>query len=123
MYTVTRQLQWPDGNPVVEVSEGGIDYVNPDVLTASYPGEFDEFKDPRDAIKTAISICKEWRKDGMKNAKIGIGATGGMTIPFDTCTFKEAKEWADKTYDKLKKCPASGAIVEDLDEWWGAGEY
>ena len=33
---VTRQLQWPEGKRVVEVSVGGIDYVNPDALVAKY---------------------------------------------------------------------------------------
>lgn len=123
MYTVTRQIQWPDGDPVVEVSEGGVDYTNPDALVAKYAGEFEEFKDPRDAVEAAISICREWRKDGKKNAKVGIGATGGMTMPFDTCTFKEAKEWADSVYKKLQRCPTCGEITEDLREWWQAGEY
>jgi len=39
MYTVTRQIQWPDGTPVVEVSEGDINYTNPDALKEKYPGE------------------------------------------------------------------------------------
>ena len=123
MYTVTRQLQWPDGTPIVEVSEGGIDYTNPDALAAKYPGEFDEYKDPIEAVETALDICRSWRKDGTKKACVGIGATGGMTLPFDTCTFKDAKEWAKKTSEGLQKCPTCGEITEDLKEWYVAGEY
>ena len=44
MYTVTRQCQWPDGDNVVEVSVGGIDYCNPDALSPKYAGEFEEYK-------------------------------------------------------------------------------
>lgn len=123
MYTVTRQLQWPDGDAVVEVSEGSLDYTNPDALVAKYPGEFNEFKDPIEAVETAIEICRSWRKDGTKRARVGIGATGGMTMPFDTCTFKEAKEWAQKTSESLQKCPACGEITENLKEWYTAGVY
>jgi hypothetical protein len=55
MHTVTRQLQWPTGNSVVEISEGDINYSNhgefqefinysnPDALVAKYDGEFQEF--------------------------------------------------------------------------------
>ena len=36
MFTVTRQRQFPDGENVVEVSAGGLDYTNPDALGAKY---------------------------------------------------------------------------------------
>ena len=121
MYTVTRQIQWPEGAKVVEVSSGGIDYCNPDALCAKYPGEFEEFSDPIEAVEVAISICRQWRKDGAKQAKVGIGATGGYTMPFDTCSFKDAREWAKETAKHLERCPSCGAIVEDLEEWYQAG--
>lgn len=123
MYTITRQLQWPEGTAVVEISAGSRDYTNPDALVAKYPGEFEEFNDPIEAVDTAIEICKSWRNDGTKKAKIGIGATGGMTMPFDTCTFKDARQWAKKTHEKLEKCPTCGEIVEDLKEWYQAGIF
>ncbi len=100
-YTVTRQLQWPDGRAVVEISAGGRDYTNPDALSPRYPGEFETFDDPVEAVETAISICRAWRKDGKKDARVGHGATGGMTLPFDRCTFQEARQWAKKRQEKL----------------------
>ncbi len=100
-YTVTRQLQWPEGTPVVEISAGGRDYTNPDALSPCYPGEFEIFDDPVEAVETAISICRAWRKDGKKEARIGHGATGGMTLPFDSCTFEEARLWAKQRRAKL----------------------
>jgi len=111
MYTVTRQLQWPEGRSVVEVSAGGPDYTNPDALVARYPGEFETFADPREAVKVAIAICRAWRKDGEKRASVGVGATGGMTMPFEPCTFKEARAWAERKYAKLPKCARCGAIL------------
>jgi len=123
MYTVTRQLQWPDGTAIVEISFGGLDYTNPDALAAKYDREFDEFNSPVEAVETAITICKSWRADGTRKAKVGIGATGGMTMPFDTCTFHEARKWAKETYEKLDKCPTCGTVVEDLKEWYLAGSY
>lgn len=103
-FTVTRQLQWPEGTPVVEVSVGGLDYTNPDALVERYDGEFQTYDDPREAAAVAIAICKAWRKDGEKRARIGIGATGGMTMPFDPCTFREAMAWAKKRYLDPPKC-------------------
>ena len=91
-YTVTRQLQFPNGTPVVEVSLGGIDYTNPDALSEKYPGEFEEFNNPVEAVEAAIGICRAWRKDGTPKARIGIGYTGGATMPFETCTYKQARE-------------------------------
>jgi len=125
-YTITRQIQWPEGIPVVEISEGGIDYTNPDALYGKYPGEFDTFMDPREAVETAIRICRAWRQDGKKNAKIGIGATMGMTIPFESCKFNDAKVWAKKTYEILSKCSYCGGILSekyftcfyDSDSWY-----
>jgi len=93
-YTVTRQIQWPDGKAVVEIARGGIDYVNPDALVAKFPGEFQTFDSAIEATDTAIAICRSWRQAGRKDAKIGFGFTGGFTMPFDSCTFKEARKWA-----------------------------
>jgi hypothetical protein len=123
MYTITRQRQWPEGKPVVEISYGGIDYCNPDALVEKYPhlGEFKEFKDPRKAAQASIAICKAWRKDGEKKAKIGIGSTGGMTMPFETCSFKQAEKWADMEYKAIPKCPQCAKIMEKNQEKWSAG--
>src|SRR5438046_8051608 len=82
MFTVTRQRQWPDGDNVVEVSHGGLDYCNPDALGAKYAGEFEEFADPRQAVETAIEIVRAWRKDSKERIAIGVGSTNGMTLPF-----------------------------------------
>ncbi len=110
-YTVTRQIQWPEGTPIVEVSSGGIDYTNPDALVEKYQGEFETFQDPREAATTAIAICKAWRLDGEKKAKVGHGATGGMTMPFDAGTFRELLDWADETFEKLPKCDRCGDLL------------
>jgi hypothetical protein len=100
-YTVTRQLQWPEGTPVVEVSSGGLDYTNPDALSPRYPGEFETYDDPAEAIEVAIAICRSWRKDGKKEARVGYGATGGMNLPFEPCTFREARQWAKRRRETL----------------------
>ena len=122
-YTVTRQLQWPEGAPVVEVSVGGIDYTNPDALVSRYPGEFDTYDDPREAVETAISICREWRKDGQPKARVGVGSTLGMTMPFEPCSFDYARRWAAKRFEALPKCDRCGKplperhyVHPDLDD-------
>ena len=110
-FTVTRQRQWPEGTPVVEISAGGLDYTNPDALVQRYAGEFETFDDPREAVAVAIAICKSWRRDGERRARLAVGATGGMTMPFDPCTFPEARAWADRRYDEVPKCDACGELL------------
>ena len=110
-YTVTRQRQWPEGTAVVEVSAGGLDYSNPDALSPKYPGEFETCDDPREAVETAIAICERWRQDGAPDAQVGYGATGGMTMPFDPCSYEEARAWAQKTAERLPKCGRCGDLL------------
>lgn len=122
-YVVTRQLQWPEGDPVVEVSEGGIDYINPDALVPIYDGEFKEYSNPVEAVETAIDICKEWRKDGWSDAQIGIRVTRDFTMPFEACPFDYARAWSEKTLEALEKCAACNEIIEGAKEWYEAGVY
>ena len=112
-YIVTRQLQWSSGEAVVEISQGGWDYINPDALCEKYPGEFEEFKDPREAVKTAIAIATQWQKDEPAQ-KIGIGAgyTGGYTMPFESQGINELKKWAHEEYLLLPRCAQCGKILE-----------
>jgi len=124
-YTVTRQLQFPNGTPVVEVSLGGIDYTNPDALSEKYPGEFEEFNNPVEAVEAVIGICRAWRKDGTPKARVGIGYTGGSTMPFETCTYKQAREWAATELESLERCDLCGDLLPDayfVDEF-GEGQY
>lgn len=121
MYTITRQMQWGTNESVVEVSSGGIDYANPNALVAKYSGEFEEYKDPRKAVEVAIAIVKAWRKDGERKAKIGVGYTGGMVMPFEPETFAYARAWAKKEYEGLGKCPSCGKIFDNPKEWYQAG--
>lgn len=105
-YTVTRQSQWPSGDQLVEVSAGGLDYSNPDMLVPKWArlGEMDTFDSPILAVEAAINICEAWRRDGCPEAQIGYGATGGMTMPFDACTYEEARAWAAKREAELPRC-------------------
>ena len=123
MYTITRQRQWPEGAPVVEISTGGLDYTNPDALAAKYNGEFEEFDNPMEAVEAAILICRAWRKDGETLAGIGYGNTLGMTIPFDTTSEEELRAWGKAQYEALAKCPMCGDIMEGAEEWYEAGTY
>ena len=114
-YTVTRQSQWPSGDKVVEVSAGGQDYTNPDALGSKYGrlGEFETFISPVLAVEAAIAICRAWRKDGAPSAKVGYGATGGMTMPFDSCTYEEARAWAAKREEQLPRCDRCGELLPE----------
>jgi hypothetical protein len=121
MFTVTRQRQWPDGTEIVEVSSGGLDYTNPDALGEKYPGEFQEFASPIDAVETAIEIARAWRKDAHKRIPVGVGSTHGMTMPFDSGTFRDARLWAKELYAKLPKCAGCNEPMQD--ETWHADDW
>lgn len=110
-YTVTRQRQWPEGTAVVEISAGSPDCTNPDALSAKYLGEFETYDDPREAVETAIAICTAWRWDGAPDAQVGYGATAGMTMPFEACTFQEARAWAQERAERLPKCDRCGDLL------------
>ncbi len=125
MYVVTRQRQWPEGELVVEISEGGIDYTNPDALSAKFEREFEEIMDPREAVEVAINIAEDWQASLDKNLKtnkerkmVGIahGATGGFTMPFEPTETEELIKWAEETYRKLPKCDECGGILPDERE-------
>jgi len=112
-YAVTRQMYWPDGERVVEVAIGGIDYTNPDALCEEYEGEFEEFIDPREAVAVAEDICRKWRKDSHKRISVAVGYTGGFTMPFEPITFKDAEQWAQGIWEELEKCSYCGEILPE----------
>lgn len=122
-YFVSRQTYWPDGENVVEVSVGGSDYANPDMLCVRYAneGEGEEFDNPKEAAAAAIEICKKWRVDNQPDAQVAYGCTGGMTMPFEGCTFEELESWAKEKYDTLDRCPRCGEILGK--EKWSAGMF
>lgn len=113
IYAVTRQRYWPEGRPVVEIAYGGLDYCNPDALVTAYPGEFEEYTDPREAVKVGIAILKRWQKDGAKDATIAVGATLGFTMPFDSDTPENAVAWAEKAWESLPKCDRCGEVLPE----------
>ena len=123
MFTVTRQRQFPDGENVVEVSAGGLDYTNPDALGAKYAGEFEEFADPREAVETAIQIVRDWRKDSRSRVSIGVGCTLGMTLPFSPDTFAHARAWAKQAWESLEKCAGCGKPLPDSRKRWHENDW
>lgn len=137
MWSVSRQHQWSTGNYVVEISAGGIDYMNPDALCQKYPGELKEYHNPEDAVETAIKIAEAWQKDAPEQMiLIDHGGTGGYTMPFDGMelnedTYKILREWAAEQLEKLPKCDGCGELIEGPayilndygDEWKFCREY
>jgi hypothetical protein len=135
---VNRQHYWPDGEFVVEMAYGGIEYSNPDMLadpdrTYRKLGCDQEYADPREALATAIKVRDEWKKhlDDGEDVRIEHGFTAGMTIPF--CSYpsdKELKEWAEAEAEKLDKCEMCGDIITgkpfvlwDFQDWKFCSDY
>jgi endogenous inhibitor of DNA gyrase (YacG/DUF329 family) len=130
IFTVTRQIRWIDGLSVVEVSQGGIEYVNPDALVQKYPGEFEEYVGMKAAIKAAIEVARLWKKDlgRKKHIYIGVGCTHGMSVPFDVKpankkVFRRLLKEA-KTFDeKLPKCVRCGDFLTGKNHRNDFNEY
>lgn len=115
MWTVTRQHRWHDGEYTVEISEGGIDYSGPDALCKKYPGEFEEFSDPREAVEAALRIAKEWRKVE-KRVKMVMGANLDMCVgdPVAISVAERSfKKVAKKLWEAAPKCDRCGEILPE----------
>ena len=111
-YFVSRQCYWGEDDPyMVEIAKGGIDYANADMLGVKYAklGEGSEYDDPREAVKAALAIAKQWRLDDpSESINVGCGYTGGNSIPFEPSDEDELNEWANKEYDSIPKCTQCG---------------
>lgn len=117
-FVVTRQKYWPEGECVVEIAQGGREYCNPDALVARYSGEFDEFTSLVEAVETAISIAEAWKQDTKEPIGIGMGCTGGMTIPFESQpanedAYSDFREKAKKFDEGRPCCPVCGELLEE----------
>ncbi|CAK9251244.1 unnamed protein product [Sphagnum jensenii] len=104
------------------------EYANPGQLVGKYNGENEDYKDPREAVKAAISIANAWKADGGQNVTIRYGFTGGNTIPFDEpdnvedMGAAEATTWADKAFESLPKCTVCGEIM-GKEVWYPNHSY
>lgn len=118
LWFVSRQTYCAYGeNYVVEVAQGGRDYANPDMLVEKYPGEGEEYHDPREAAKNAIEIAKRWRADDPdKIITVRVGFTSGMTLPFDEGTDEQTSAWGEQTFTAMPKCPNCGKLM-GTDRW------
>lgn len=122
-FTVTRQRTWPDGIHQVEITQGNIDYTNPDALGKKYPGEFETFKGMTPAVETAIEIAKKWQQDSKTKILIAVGNTGGNTVGLDGVTqskanLKALREKARQFDEKLPKCDHCGEVMDMSERWF-----
>lgn len=137
-FTVSRQRRWDDGVNLVEITQGGIDYCNPDALVSKYRGEMEETISLSEAVENAIGIAEQWKQDNPKEQIfIACGNTHGMTAHLDEMelneeTYKQLREQAEKVDEKLPRCPHCGKILGkeryrlydccDGDDWF-CSEY
>lgn len=124
-FAVTRQCYWgvdPDECWVVEIAGGGLDYANPDMLCARFPGEGQVYSDPREAVTAALEIAKLWKKEEPeKNIRVASGFTGGFTMPFEPSNGFELVKWANKLYGKMPRCDQCGELLPDKN--WYTDEF
>jgi len=117
-WVVTRQCYYGAEYPyTVEIAFGGLDYANPDMYCTKYPGEGDEYTDPREAAQTALEIAKQWQTDEPdKDIGVAYGSTGGYTLPFEKCEEAKLLAWAEKRWEDLPKCQRCGEVMGE--EGW-----
>jgi len=99
-YFVSRQAYWPESRLAVEISIGGLEYANPDMLVPRYEhlGEGLEYGDPREAAKAAIAIAKAWSQDDGEEVPVAYGCTLGFTMPFQPSPEEEVLAWAEQEW-------------------------
>lgn len=115
-FFVSRQLEWPDGNLLVEVAVGGLDYCNPGMLGVRWKelGEGQEFENPVEAAEAAIKIRNAWKAVEVEEIEIAFGATGGMTLSLPRMRDTELLAKAQEVYEGLPKCAeCSGLLGEE----------
>jgi len=114
---VSRQCYWPDGDNVVEIAYGGLDYANADMLAdqeGKYRGHEGEYTDPREALEAAFAIRELWEDE---ECRIETGATGGYTMPFSSFPDDdELRKWAEKAWENVPKCDRCGEAIQG-DPW------
>jgi hypothetical protein len=113
-YFVSRQNYYYSGERVVEVEAGGLDCAGADMLVPKYPGEGEEYADPREAVKVAVAIRAAWAADlPEEEIFIGVGSSLGMGLELEGGTDEEALAWAEKVYENLPKCDQCGEMLGD----------
>lgn len=122
-YYVSRQSYWPDGELVVEIAGGGLDYANPDMLHDSkglYCKWEREYQDPKEALKAAISIREVWaRVEPDEQIRIECGYTHGWTVPFaEEPTDEQLQEWADEEMKHYPECPWCEEVMWTEERWF-----
>lgn len=118
-FTITRQSRWDDGKQIVEISQGGMDYANPDALVAEYDGEFETFNGMKNAVEKAIEIAEAWKKDTKEDIYIAVGCTHGFTMNFDERetteeVYAELRQEAEEFDAKLPCCSQCGEILGEV---------
>ena len=116
MFTVTRQIRWPDGLRIVEISQGSYDLVNPDALVKKYAGEGEEYVSPVEAVEVAISIAQQWQTQTKETVYLAMGATHGHTAVFDEEplteeTFAALRATAEEIEEGMPRCDRCGDLL------------
>ncbi len=89
-YCVTKQVQWPDGDMVVEVSIGDFNYCNPGAM-----GDIEKFELATDAAQRAIELQQEWQQEHpSEEVFVGHGYRMGRWLHFESEEPEELLAWA-----------------------------
>ena len=115
-FYVHRVLRWPDGDRLVELSEGR-DSADPGVLGTKYKHLHEgwELNNPKEAAVCAVRIMRAWEADdpGDEPIFLGlIGLAGELGIPADDVSARELFTWARRRLDAIPKCAYCGDPIE-----------
>lgn len=113
-YFVSRQSYYYSGERVVEIAEGGLGSAGCDMYVNAYPGEGEEYHDPREAVEAAILIWKQWVDDSNVPLPSGIAIGFGCIAELEpSLDLIELREYAEAEYDELEKCARCNGLIMD----------
>ena len=107
-YFLSRQRDYTDNCLYVEVCCGGSKKAGKDILTTRFPAENKNYTDPRDAIRLAEELYRQWEHqyaDEQKKLRI-VGTNATLIFDFTTKGVAAAKTWADRVFATMEKCGA-----------------
>lgn len=110
-FIVTKQIHWPDGERMVEISLGGFDYVNPGCCS-----NFHSFDFALEAANFALEMAKEWGEKVQEEISVGYGYTHGCCMPFEPSDQDELLQWAKEQDDALPCCDRCGKKIPNSDK-------
>lgn len=114
MFFVSRQRVYPQKFLAIEITTNGKKAAGEDILPFNFDGEGKNLIDPRDAVRVAARIYKQWvaNRHPDENIFLILKQDKPIILEFSAKSIKYAENWAEKMYNSLPKCGSCNRIVK-----------